>query len=77
MSQYQMFWMLIATQLIAKCTHAGSLFFSPPTLIPREEVPWNVSILPLALRLSIVLPYIPFQSFEILFTVVSLVIIIW
>lgn len=77
MSHYQMFWMLVATQLMAKCTHAGSLFFSPPTLRPQEEVPWNLSVLPLALRLSIVLPYIPMQSFNILFTVVSLVIIIW
>lgn len=30
MSQYQMFWMLVATQLMAKCTHAGT-FFSPPS----------------------------------------------
>jgi len=76
MSQNQMFWILVATQLMAKCTHAGSLV--PPTYTETTgRSPMEPLYTSFSSQAAIVLPYIPFQSFNILFTVVSLVIIIW
>jgi hypothetical protein len=69
--------MLVAAQLMAKSTYAGNLFVMAPTLRPQEEASWILSILSLALRLSIAHAYLPFQSFNILFTGASLVIIVW